>query len=71
MFTQPFVQAQIKENIEVPRSMLCEASSPVTGEFYSQKASNAEDVSLWWRHHGLGLVPQVSDCDNFSAYMGI
>ena len=25
---------------------------PVTGEFPAQKASNAENVSIWWRHHG-------------------
>ena len=30
---------------------LCEENSPVTGEFPAQKASNAENVSTWWRHH--------------------
>ena len=25
--------------------------SPVTGEFFAQRASNAENVSIWWRHH--------------------
>ena len=30
---------------------LCEGNSPVTGEFPSQRASNAENVSIWWRHH--------------------
>ena len=24
---------------------------PVTGEFPEQRASNAENVSIWWRHH--------------------
>ena len=24
---------------------------PVTGEFPVQMASNAENVSIWWRHH--------------------
>ena len=32
---------------------LCEGNSPVTGEFPAQMASNAEYVSIWWRHHGL------------------
>ena len=32
---------------------LCEGNSPVTGEFPSQRASNAENVSIWWRHHVL------------------
>ena len=31
---------------------LCEGNSPVTGEFPAQMASSAENVSIWWRHHG-------------------
>ena len=27
-------------------------NSPVIGEFPAQRASNAENVSIWWRHHG-------------------
>ena len=37
---------------------LCAGNSPGTGEFPTQMASNAENVSIWWRHHGwreLGL----------------
>ena len=30
---------------------LCVGNSPVTGEFPAQRASNAENVSIWWRHH--------------------
>ena len=30
---------------------LCEGNSPVTGEFPAQRASIAENVSIWWRHH--------------------
>ena len=30
---------------------LCEGTWPVTGEFPSQRASNAENVFIWWRHH--------------------
>ena len=29
---------------------LCKGNSPVTGEFPTQRASNAENVSIWWRH---------------------
>ena len=32
---------------------LCEENSPVTGEFPAQRASNAENVSIWWRHHAV------------------
>ena len=31
---------------------LCVGNSPVTGGFPAQKASSAEKVSIWWRHHG-------------------
>ena len=30
---------------------LCEGNSPVTGEFPAQRASKAQNVSIWWRHH--------------------
>ena len=30
---------------------LCEGNSSGTDEFPVQKASNAENVSIWWRHH--------------------
>ena len=30
---------------------LCAGNSPVTGEFPAQRASNAEKVSIWLRHH--------------------
>ena len=27
----------------------------VAGEFLAQMASNAENVSIWWRHHGVHI----------------
>ena len=36
MFTQPFIQTQIKENTKAPRHW--------TGEFPAQMASNAENI---------------------------
>ena len=32
---------------------LCAGNSPVTGELPAQMASNAENASIWWRHHVL------------------
>ena len=32
---------------------LCAGNSPVTGEFPAQMTSNAENLSIWWRHHGV------------------
>ena len=31
-------------------------NSPGTGEFPAQMASNAENVSIWWRHHELTAI---------------
>ena len=41
---------------------LCAGNSPGTGEFPAQKASNAENVSIWWRHHVYlyGFLSRVS-----------
>ena len=36
---------------------LCAGNSPVTGEFPAQMASNAENVSIWWRHHEANASP--------------
>ena len=38
---------------------LCEGNSPVTGEFPARRASSAENISIWWHHHGwvLSITP--------------
>ena len=43
---------------------LCEGNSPETGEFPAQRDSNAENVSIWWRHHE--IMPR--DRDNYDLY---
>ena len=45
-----------QRNIKAPRHWLCDGNSPVTGEFPAQKATNAENVSIWWRHHAFEWV---------------
>ena len=37
---------------------LCVGNSPGTGEFPAQMASNAENASIWWRHHVTMLTGQ-------------
>ena len=51
LFTPPFIQAQIKENIKCRVTGLCAGN----GELSAQMASNAENVSIWWRHHVFGM----------------
>ena len=40
-----------KKTPELRVTGLCAGNSPGTGEFPAQMASNAENVSIWWRHH--------------------
>ena len=36
---------------------LCAGNWPVTGEFPAQRASNAENVSIWWSHNAININP--------------
>ena len=40
-----------KKTLKLRFTGLCGGNSQVTGEIPAQKASNAENVSIWWRHH--------------------
>ena len=40
-----------KETSKLRVTGLCGGNSPVTGEFPAQRASNAENISIWWSHH--------------------
>ena len=48
-----FIQAQIKKASKLRVTGLCAGKSPGTGEFHAQRASYAENVFIWWRHHVL------------------
>ena len=40
-----------KKALKLRVTGLCEGNSPVTGEFPAQRASNMENVSIWWCHY--------------------
>ena len=65
LFTQPFIQTQIKENIKAPRHWPLCGEFTETGEFPAQMASNAENVSIWWRHHV--ITPLETSVDTTAA----
>ena len=48
-----FFRRRSKEISKLNVTGLCEGNSPVTDEFPAQKASNAENVPIWWRHHDI------------------
>ena len=42
-----------KKTSKLHATGLCEGNSPVTGKFPAQRASNAENVPIWWRLHAV------------------
>ena len=44
-------------------------NSPVTGEFPAQRASNAQNVSIWWCHHDIGWASIVQVLQWFQAVL--
>ena len=55
LYTVPYIQVQIKENIKAPRHWLLCGEFTRTGEFPAQMPSNAENFSIWWRHHDISV----------------
>ena len=41
---------------------LCSGNSPVTGKFPVQRANNAWNASIWWRHHIYHQVTALQIC---------
>ena len=71
LFNQPFIQAQIRENIKVLRHWPLWGEFTITGEFPTQRARNAENVSIWWHHHVLWihrLVCVKKNCLGFAVH---
>ena len=52
---------------------LCAGNSPGTGEFTTQMASNAENISISWRHHVVGFQTSMAAttvlCDELLWFM--
>ena len=46
---------------------LCVWNSPGTGEFPAQMASNAENVSIWWRHHEMFRIRLAAAASNMNV----
>ena len=47
----PLIRRRSKKTSKLRVTGLCAGNSPGTGEFPAEMASNAENVSIWWRHH--------------------
>ena len=51
VYSTVFLGANERKPSKLRVTGLCAGSSPLTGEFPAQRASNAENVSIWWCHH--------------------
>ena len=51
VYSKDLFKAQINENNQLRVTGLYAENSPITGEFPAQRASNAKNISIWWRHH--------------------
>ena len=57
------VPEQIKENIKAPRHWPVSGQSTGDRWFPSQRTNNAENISIWWRHHIMwSISPMIDDC---------
>ena len=59
-----------KETSKLRVTGLCAGNSLGPSEFPTQMASNPENVSIWWRHHGLNEWQQ-SICNNILLLKGL
>ena len=50
-----FFRRRSKNTSKLRVTGLCAGNSPVTDEFPAQMTSNADNVSIWWRHHDNAL----------------
>ena len=58
-FLKRLFRRRSKKTSKLRVTGLCEGNSPETGEFPAQRASNAENVSIWWRHHGIFVTYHI------------
>ena len=55
-----------KETSKLRATGPCAGNSPVTGEFPAQRASNVENVSMWWRHQAQCVFSVFIGCSPFT-----
>ena len=64
VYSTVYSRRRSKKTSKLRVTGLCVGNSPVTGEFPAQRASNAENVSIWWRLHE---IPHGCHCDSPSC----
>ena len=52
VYSTVYSGADQRKTLKLRVNGLCVGNSPGSSEFPAQMASYAENVSIWWRHHG-------------------
>ena len=55
VYSTVYSRRRSKKSSKLRVTGLCAGNAPGTGEFLAQMASNAENVSIWLRHHEVGI----------------
>ena len=63
VYSTVYSGADKKKTSKLRVTGLCVGNSPGTGEFPAQRASYAENVSIWWRHHAYGFKDEHVSSD--------
>ena len=50
----------LKKTVKLRVTGLGEGNPPVIGEFPSQRTSNSENASIWWRHHASTTIGAIN-----------
>ena len=53
VYSTVYSRRRSKKTLKLRVTGFCAENSPVTAEFPEQRASSAENVSIWWCHHEL------------------
>ena len=53
----PLFRRRSKKTSKLRVTGLCAGKFTGTGKFPAQRANNAENVSIWWRHHAMPYFP--------------
>ena len=64
VYSTVYSDSRSKKTSKLRVTGLCAWNSPVTDEFPAQMASNAENVSIWWRHHVLANFSEILASNN-------
>ena len=70
-YSAVYLRRRSKKTPKLRVTGLCVGNSPVTDEFPAQRASNTENVSIWWRHHGFSYSLFVNTALNAMTHFNI